>query len=109
MPGWLLILLVAVQRVEVRTCEVTAYCPCKKCCGRFADGVTASGVPAIGPIVAAPSNVCFNAIVFVPGYGLATVQDRGGAIMGNRLDVLMPTHWAAREWGRQVLTVLVWR
>lgn len=33
---------------------VTAYCPCGICCGRFSDGITASGVRAVGRICAAP-------------------------------------------------------
>src|SRR2546421_35130 len=67
--------------------EVTAYCPCKKCCGPRAQGVTASGRPVShngGRFVAADTRVlAFNTRVFVPGYadGAAVpVIDRGGAI-----------------------------
>jgi 3D (Asp-Asp-Asp) domain-containing protein len=37
------------------------------------------------------------------------VLDRGSAIKGNRLDLLMPTHQAAQAWGRRTLLVTVWR
>jgi hypothetical protein len=36
------------------------------------------------------------------------VLDRGGAIKGNRLDVLYATHEQAQKWGRQTLEVTVW-
>ncbi len=87
------------------TFEVTAYCPCDKCCGKWADGITASGVKAVGKIIAAPKHIPFGTKIYVPGYGLAEVQDRGGAIKGNKLDLLFPTHQEALNWGRQKLNV----
>ncbi len=87
--------------------RVTAYCPEACCCGKFADGMTASGKPAVGKIVAAPSTVPFGTILEIPGYGIAEVQDRGGAITGNRMDVLFATHQEALEWGVQELKVRI--
>jgi len=86
---------------------VTAYCPCRKCCGRCADGQTASGVPARGKLIAAPKSIPFDTRIFVPGYGVAAVQDRGKAIRGDRLDVLFETHAEAMRFGRRKMTVLV--
>lgn len=88
--------------------EVTAYCSCEKCCGKHADGITASGhkLKAGDLVVAAPRNISFGTKIFIPGYGLATVRDRGGAIKGNRLDIWFSTHDAALKWGRQNLEVV---
>ena len=85
--------------------RVTAYCPCEKCCGKCADGYTASGRPAVGKIVAAPSTIPFGTVLKIPGYGVAAVQDRGGTITGNRLGVLFDTHQEALNWGVQELMV----
>ena len=85
--------------------RVTAYCPCEKCCGRFADGITASGVPAVGRIIAAPPDIPFGTEIFIEGYGYAKVQDRGGAIKGKRLDVLFPSHQQALNWGVHYLRI----
>lgn len=87
---------------------VTAYCPCKKCCGKFADGRTASGLPANGKLIAAPKRVPFDTVIRVPGYGTASVQDRGRVIRRDRLDLLFATHAEAMRFGRRKLTVLVW-
>ena len=96
---------VAPTTLPAQLMNVSAYCPCEKCCGKFADGFTASGVPAAGKIAAAPRDVPFGTVLDVPGYGRASVQDRGGAITGNKIDVLFPTHQEALEWGRQYLMV----
>ena len=85
--------------------KVTAYCPGPCCCGKFADGITASGLQAVGKIVAAPKSIPFGTVLDIPGYGVNTVEDRGGAIKGNKLDVLFPTHQEALNWGVQELTV----
>ncbi|MBC7783062.1 MAG: 3D domain-containing protein [Burkholderiales bacterium] len=95
--------------------EVTAYCPCRRCCGPAAHGVTASGLPVThndGRFAAADTRVLpFGSKVVIPGYqgsrGSAGVPiiDRGGAIKGNRLDVFFPTHDEALNWGRRMVLV----
>ena len=86
--------------------RVSAYCPGPCCCGKWADGYTASGKPAVGLIVAAPQRFPFGTILSIPGYSKrAVVQDRGGAITGNRLDVLFAAHEEAKQWGVQELIV----
>ena len=84
--------------------EVTAYCSCKRCCGKWADGITASGKPAVWGVVAADWKVlpkgtritlsCFPGQTF-------TVLDIGGAIKGRRIDVWFPSHREALEFGRK--------
>jgi 3D (Asp-Asp-Asp) domain-containing protein len=54
----------------------------------------------------------FGTLVSVPGYhgGMPVpVLDRGGAIKGERLDVLLPTHAQALAWGKRTVEVTVWR
>lgn len=94
--------------------EVTAYCPCKKCCGKNAKGITASGKPVSynnGQFVAADTRVLpFGTKVVVPGYATETpveVTDRGGMIKGNKLDVYFDDHKTALKWGRQIIEVEV--
>jgi len=92
--------------------EVTAYCPCKKCCGKET-GITASGRLIShnhGRFVAADTSVLpFGSKLVIPGYGNGPVEviDRGGAIKGNKLDVFFPTHEEARQWGRRWVEVIV--
>lgn len=91
--------------------DVTAYCPCELCCGRFADGITASGKPATGFLVAAPPNIPFGTLMVIPGYanGLPVpVLDRGGSIKADKIDVLFPSHQEALNWGRQRLKVRIY-
>ncbi len=89
---------------------VTAYCPCEKCCGKFADGITASGhiIQEGDCFVAAPPWIPFGTRLSIPGYvgGLmVAVEDRGGAIVGNRLDVFFSDHNEALAWGIKTFRV----
>lgn len=90
--------------------EVTAYCPCEKCCGEYADGITASGhMIRIGDrFCAADSIIPFGKYLDIPGYGYVPVLDRGGAIKGRKLDVFFNTHQEALEWGRKKLEIYCW-
>lgn len=80
---------------------VTAYCPCTKCCGQDACGLVASGIEAKGKIISAPKTYSFGTRMYIKNYGWATVQDRGKAIQGNRLEVLFPSHQQAKEWANK--------
>jgi 3D (Asp-Asp-Asp) domain-containing protein len=94
--------------------DVTAYCPCKKCCGSRAKGITSSGRPVSyndGHFIAADIKVLpYGTKVIVPGYNDGNpveVIDRGGAIKGNHVDIFMQTHPQAVEWGKRRLEVQV--
>lgn len=87
---------------ETRTCvfTVTAYCPCEKCCGAYANGYTATGEKAIqGVTIAADPDVLpMGTEIELDGHTY-TVQDTGGAIAGNRLDLYFDSHEDALRWG----------
>jgi len=89
--------------------RVTAYCPCSKCCGKWSDGITASGhiIKTGDKFVAAPPGYSFGTMVEIPGYGKVPVLDRGGAIKGNRLDCYFDTHQEALNFGVQRLKVRI--
>ena len=74
-------------------------------------GVTASGTRAkLGTAAADTDCYPFGTVLHVPGYGYATVEDRGGDIKGpHRLDLWFPTEREARKWGRRKnVSVTVW-
>lgn len=90
--------------------EITAYCPCSKCCGFWADGVTACGAIAEeGKTIAADTDILpFGTKVKINGE-IYTVQDTGGAIKGKRIDIFFDSHQTALDWGRQTIEVFVER
>ena len=86
--------------------KVTAYCSCAKCCG-WSTGITASGAMATANhTIAAPSTFSFGTKVVINGVTY-TVEDRGGAIQGNRIDIYMDSHSEALAWGVRYLYVEV--
>ena len=86
--------------------KITAYCPCAKCCGKT-NGRTASGTTATaGRTVAASSKFAFGTKLNIGGH-IYTVEDRGGAINGNKIDIFVNTHAEALQWGVRYLSVSV--
>ena len=86
--------------------KITAYCPCAKCCGKT-NGKTASGTTATaGRTVAASSKFAFGTKLNIGGH-VYTVEDRGGAINGNKIDIFVNTHAEALQWGVRYLNVSV--
>mgnify|MGYP004618623469 FL=1 len=86
--------------------KVTAYCSCAKCCGKVT-GRTASGSHAVaGKTVATSGQFAFGTKLNINGQEY-TVEDRGGAIQGNRIDIYMNSHAEALAWGVKYLPVQV--
>jgi len=70
-------------------------------------GLTASGSVAANGTIAAPRTYSFGTQMFIPGYGLGTVLDRGGAIKNAHIDLWFPSTQQAINWGAQHLQVTV--
>lgn len=87
--------------------NVSAYCACSKCCGKT-NGITASGTKAtVGRTIAAPSSYSFGTKIELEGLGTYVVEDRGGAIQGNKIDVYFTSHSEALAFGRKKIRMRV--
>ena len=92
---------------------LTAYCPCAKCCGKWANGITATGTTATeGRTIAVdPRVIPYGSsvtIYFADGTSHTyTAEDCGGAIKENRIDVFFDDHETARAFGVQSAMVYV--
>lgn len=71
-------------------------------------GTTATGVP-VGPGVVAvdPSVIPLGTRMTIPGYGEGIAADTGSAIVGNRIDVWLPSEAQAQAWGVKSLTIFL--
>lgn len=91
---------------NVKVYKITAYCASIACCGKT-DGITASGVKArANRTVAAPSNIPFGTKLLINGKEYV-VEDRGGAVKGNKLDIFVNSYAEARAWGVRYLPVQI--
>lgn len=63
--------------------------------------------PNMKLIAVDPSVIPLGSKVWVEGYGVAIAGDTGGAIKGNKIDVLMPDKGTSSSWGRKTVTVKV--
>ncbi len=111
-----------------RVLLTTGYCKCGTCCGWkrtwygrpvFASGplkgkpkrvgITASGTRARpGTIAADTSRYPFGTVMYIDGYGYGRVEDRGGAIQGDHIDLYFRSHADALVWGSRRKKVRIW-
>ena len=116
------------KNYNVKIMTVTAYCPCATCCGwktnrygrpvfnygskrgyRKKVGYTSTGTPAdIGTIAADTRYVPYGTKLYVQGYGFGIVEDTGGALKGNHIDIFFHSHSEAMRWGVKSMKVAVW-
>ncbi|MDR3228559.1 MAG: 3D domain-containing protein [Puniceicoccales bacterium] len=110
-----------------RTMTVTAYCNCERCCGWHLDeagvpvfsggplkgkpkeiGITASGKrTTAGTVASSPTGLPLGTLLYIEGEGVFRVEDRGGGLQNDQLDMWFPTHEEALQWGRQKRRVTV--
>lgn len=84
------------------TVEATAY--------TWTGSKTATGTyPRRGTIAADPTVIPLGTRVFVEGYGFGVIEDTGGAIQGNRIDVYFPTYEEAVQFGRRTVSLTIIR
>lgn len=87
---------------------ITAYCPCEKCCGEYADGITASGTVATEGRTCAvdPDVIPLGTEIEIDGVKYIA-EDVGGAIKGNRIDICFNDHRSAVMYGVKCKEVYV--
>ena len=90
------------------TVEATAYTHTDKGC----DMTTATGTTVHwGTVAVDPSRIPYGTRMFIISndgsyvYGIATAEDCGGDIKGDRMDLYMPTYEQCREFGRRRCTL----
>lgn len=88
--------------------KLTAYCNCKKCCGKWSGGPTASGkMPKAGHTIAVdPKVIPLGSKVVINGKTY-TAEDTGSAIKNKRIDVYFDSHQAALNFGVQYAEVYI--
>lgn len=100
--------------------KLTAYCGCRKCCGKYADNrpvdengeviVTGSiGVRLYAGVSIAvdPRVIPYHTQVVINGHTY-TAHDTGGNIKGNRIDVYFDDHDEAWDFGTQYAEVFIY-
>lgn len=97
-----------IYRENLGAFVITAYCPCSKCCGEWADGITSTGTVATeGRTIAVdPSVIPYGSVVEINGVNYIA-EDCGGAIKKNRIDIYFDSHDDALEWGVQKHDVFI--
>ena len=97
-----------------KTMNTSAYCACTRCCGK-SNAKTASGATAeVWYTLAAGKGYPIGTVIYIPYFknkpngGWFVVQDRGGAISNNKLDVFMGSHNDALSFGRKNLECYIY-
>lgn len=91
---------------RLMTMRATAYTPDPAENGGYS--TTAMGTPLVRGVAAVdPKFISLGTVLWVEGYGYARAEDTGGAIKGNRIDLLFPTKAEARQFGRRNIRIKV--
>jgi len=109
-----MVILAASQAgAEVQKWRISAYCSSKCCCGKYSDGITASGKRVRQGFVA-NNFLKFGQVVEIKGVGEFVVEDRGSikyfgtkAEKRKSIDVYFNTHQAAKNFGVQYREVVI--
>ena len=98
------------NKVSLGVCKLTAYCKenYPHVCNNGNGNITATGtVPTVGRTVAVdPSVIPYGSEVIINGHTYIA-EDCGGAVKGNKIDILFETHQEALRFGVQYAEVFV--
>lgn len=98
----------------VKTFNTSAYCSCTKCCGKTGNTTSSGVAPSTWHTIAAGKNYPLGTIIYIPALkdkpngGWFVVQDRGGSISSNKLDIYMGNHTQALQYGRKNLECYIY-
>lgn len=99
----------------VKKLNTSAYCSCMTCCGKT-NGITSSGnIAKEWYTIAAGSGYPIGTVIYIPALadkpngGWFVVEDRGGAISDNKIDIYMGSHAQALMFGRRSLECYIYQ
>lgn len=99
----------------VKKLNTSAYCSCMTCCGKT-NGITSSGnIAKEWYTIAAGSGYPIGTVIYIPALadkpngGWFVVEDRGGAISDNKIDIYMGSHAQALMFGRRNLECYIYQ
>jgi 3D (Asp-Asp-Asp) domain-containing protein len=93
--------------------RLTAYCPCSRCCEKYSAppenkiGASEAYVYEDVTVASDPSVLPYGSVIYIEGVGIRFVNDCGGAIKQNRIDVYFAQHSSASEFGVKYQDVYV--
>lgn len=96
-----------VQMVDLGEYTLTAYCGCKKCCGKWASvPVVGAGGVELKEGVHVASPLPFGTTVMIEGLGMYEVQDRTARWVAKKynnkiIDIYFESHSDALKFGKQ--------
>ncbi|MDO4170701.1 MAG: 3D domain-containing protein [Lachnospiraceae bacterium] len=91
----------ATKKVYLGKYTLTAYCPCKKCSGKFGKKTASGTKPKQGRTIAVDrKKIKLGTKIHINGTTY-TAEDTGGAIKGNRIDIYFNSHKKALKFGKK--------
>lgn len=90
------------------TCSISHYCNCSTCSGSYGNTTASGAIPSVNRTVAMGRNVPFGTKIRIGNDPTVyTVEDRGGAIGRNNVDVFVGSHSEAMNKGRYSAPVYI--
>ncbi len=104
------------KNYKVVSAKLTAYCPCEKCCGKYADGITSIGRNAktTRGVAVDPKMIKYKSMIDISGIGTFMADDTGGAMRQSgrkgiyHIDVRFHDHQEAKNFGVKFLDIKIY-
>ena len=85
--------------------KTTAYCPCRKCSGKWGGRTSTGTIATAGHTISVdPRVIPYGSHIMINGV-IYTAEDCGGGVKGNHIDIYFPTHAETKAYGTQKIEV----